>query len=76
MAETLAAKSPGGLQSTKKAMQLGARLDVASALVAERPLALAHMASADVQTGLAAFRARQTPEFPDPTPTDRGSDVD
>jgi enoyl-CoA hydratase/carnithine racemase len=63
MAAVLAERSPSGTAAIKKALRLGAGLDVPAAIRAERPLALAHMASADAQRGFAAFRDRTTPDF-------------
>jgi enoyl-CoA hydratase/carnithine racemase len=63
MANLLASRSAGGLAAIKRALRVGADLDTQAALAAERPITLAHMASADVQIGMAAFRNRSTPDF-------------
>jgi enoyl-CoA hydratase/carnithine racemase len=65
MADTIAAKSAGGTAAIKAAVRHGRDLDVAAALRAERRQALDHMMSADVQKGLAAFRAHTRPDFSD-----------
>jgi enoyl-CoA hydratase/carnithine racemase len=63
MAEALASKSRGGTAAIKRAVQQGRDRPLADAIGLERPLALSHMASQDVQVGLAAFAARATPQF-------------
>ncbi|HXC77926.1 MAG TPA: enoyl-CoA hydratase/isomerase family protein [Candidatus Acidoferrum sp.] len=65
MAEVVVSRSASGTAAIKAAIRLGGDLDLISAIAAERQIALDHMASADVQTGLAAFRARTTPRFAD-----------
>jgi len=63
MAATLARKSRGGTTAIKQALHVGRERTLADAIALERPLVLEHMASRDVQVGLAAFSARVTPEF-------------
>ncbi|ABH00829.1 enoyl-CoA hydratase (plasmid) [Rhodococcus jostii RHA1] len=63
MAAVLAGKSMSASAAIKAAVSIGADLPLRDAIDAERQIALRHMASEDVQTGLAAFRSRATPEF-------------
>ena len=63
MAEILASRSVAANAAIKGAVAVGKGREIVDAIAAERPIALAHMASPDVQTGLAAFRARTTPSF-------------
>jgi enoyl-CoA hydratase/carnithine racemase len=63
MARLLAGRSPAASAAIKRAVQLGEGRDVETALAAERPIALAHMASEDARIGLEAFRTRSTPTF-------------
>jgi enoyl-CoA hydratase/carnithine racemase len=63
MAAILATKSRGASSSIKSAVRLARDLPLEEAIAEERPIALRHMASADVQIGLAAFRTRTTPDF-------------
>ncbi|MFD6717489.1 hypothetical protein AMK25_20610 [Micromonospora sp. TSRI0369] len=64
MAALLATRSPLASAAIKRALAAGAGLDVGAALAAERPIALAHMASADARAGLDAFYRRVAPRFP------------
>jgi enoyl-CoA hydratase/carnithine racemase len=64
LASVLAARSRGATAAIKAAIATGRTEQVARGTAQERHLAVAHMASADVQRGLAAFRARTTPDFP------------
>ena len=63
MAEVLASRSAAANAAIKAAVAAGKGLQIEDAIAAERPIALAHMASHDVQTGLEAFRSRTTPTF-------------
>jgi enoyl-CoA hydratase len=63
MATLLSSRSSRASAAIKRAIEVGAGLDVFTALIAERPLALSHMASDDVAIGLNAFRSRIQPEF-------------
>jgi len=63
LAVQLAQLSTTASAAIKKAAIEGAELPLDSALLLERLLAVEHMASADPQIGLEAFRARATPVF-------------
>jgi enoyl-CoA hydratase/carnithine racemase len=58
-----AEKSRAASAAIKSAVAIGEGLPVRAAIAAEREIALAHMASDDVQIGLAAFRTRGRPTF-------------
>lgn len=63
MAETLAAKSRSGNAAIKAAVLLGSDQPLPHAIAAERAVAVDHMASSDVQTGMDAFRTHTKPIF-------------
>jgi enoyl-CoA hydratase/carnithine racemase len=63
MATLLSERSAAASAAIKEAVRLGSALDVPAALRAEREIAVRHMASDDVQVGLAAFRSRSRPDF-------------
>lgn len=63
MAAVLATKSRSATGAIKAAVRLGVDRTVSEALDLERPIAVAHMASADAQAGFAAFQARTAPDF-------------
>jgi enoyl-CoA hydratase/carnithine racemase len=63
MALTLSSKSRSDNAAIKAAVHLGADRPLTEAIAAERHYALDQMASADAQTGFAAFRSRTEPVF-------------
>jgi len=63
MAAVLARKSRGGTAAIKYAVHAGRGMSLAEAAALERPVALRHMASDDVQAGFAAFESRTEPDF-------------
>lgn len=63
LAHVLAERSVSASHAIKEAMRRGRDLDLPAALDLEIGLAVAHMSSADAATGLAAFKARTTPDF-------------
>jgi enoyl-CoA hydratase/carnithine racemase len=63
MAALLAGKSPSAVQSIKQALRRGDGLPSVDALAVERPLAVAHMTSAEARVGFDAFRRRLTPTY-------------
>jgi enoyl-CoA hydratase/carnithine racemase len=63
MAATLATKSRTATAAIKADMRVGSDRRLTDALTFERPIAVSHMASADAQTGFAAFESRTTPDF-------------
>jgi enoyl-CoA hydratase/carnithine racemase len=63
MTDTLGRKSRAGNAAIKAAVHIGADRPLTDAIAAERCLAVEHMASADAQTGLDAFRSRTAPVF-------------
>jgi enoyl-CoA hydratase/carnithine racemase len=65
MAQLLAQRSPSATNAMKRAIRIGAGLEVHDALAAERDIAVDHMTSADATTGIEAFRTRSQPKFPD-----------
>jgi len=67
MAAVLSARSPNATAAIKRALALAHDRDLPGLIGDERPIALHHMASDDVQIGLAAFRARTVPDFGQPT---------
>jgi enoyl-CoA hydratase/carnithine racemase len=63
MADVLASRSRAASAAIKRAMAVGQAQDIDAATAAERQIALDHMASETVQTGLQAFRTHATPRF-------------
>ena len=63
MAQLLAGHSPSAVQSIKQALRRGDGLSSVDALAAERPLAVAHITSAEARVGFDAFRQRVTPTY-------------
>ena len=65
LAQLLARRSPLLSSQIKHTIRVGARMDLPTALEAERPLFLRYMSSEHARIGLDAFAARTEPVFPD-----------
>lgn len=65
VAQLLARRSPLLSSVIKQAVRVGAKMDLPTALEAERPLFLRYMGSRHARIGLDAFAARAEPVFPD-----------
>ncbi|HEY2429498.1 MAG TPA: enoyl-CoA hydratase/isomerase family protein [Acidimicrobiales bacterium] len=65
VAQLLARRSPLLSSVIKQTVRVGARMDLPTALEAERPLFLRYMASEHARMGLDAFATRTEPVFPD-----------
>ena len=63
LARELAAGPPLALSTAKRLVQRGATLPLPSAIELEREMVAALFATEDAAEGLAAFRAKRTPEF-------------
>jgi enoyl-CoA hydratase/carnithine racemase len=63
VAQLLARRSPLLAGAIKQTMRLGSRMDLPTALAAERPLFLRYMSSEDARVGLEAFASRTEPNF-------------
>ncbi len=64
LARTIAANSPVGLRNAKRAMRLGADVDLASGLEIEDACWRATAFSGDRREGVAAFAEKRTPNWP------------
>ncbi|HKX68343.1 MAG TPA: enoyl-CoA hydratase-related protein [Intrasporangium sp.] len=64
LARTIAANSPVGLRNAKRAMRLGADVDLASGLEIEDACWRATAFSGDRREGVAAFAEKRTPDWP------------
>ena len=64
LARTIAANSPVGLRNAKRAMRLGADVDLASGLEIEDSCWRATAFSGDRREGVAAFAEKRTPNWP------------
>lgn len=64
LAETIAANSPVGIRSAKRALRLGADVDLASGLEIEDAAWRATAFSGDRREGVAAFNEKRRPEWP------------
>jgi enoyl-CoA hydratase/carnithine racemase len=65
VAQLLARRSPLLSSVVKQTVRAGAKMDLPTALEAERPLFLRYMASEHARIGLDAFATRTEPVFPD-----------
>ncbi len=63
LAETIAARSPTGLRAMKRLVDEGLDLPLAAALRREQEALRAHVETADLREGLAAFREKRAPRF-------------
>lgn len=64
LAETIAANSPVGIRSAKRALRLGADVDLASGLEIEDAAWRATAFSGDRKEGVAAFNEKRRPDWP------------
>ena len=64
LAATIAAHSPVGLRNAKRAMRLGADVDLATGLEVEDACWRATAFSGDRREGVAAFAEKRSPRWP------------